>query len=184
MGRAVPKRRREFQAGRWAARHALRALGGPTVAIPVAADRSPVWPAGVLGSITHTDSVCLALVARVEHVALLGVDLEPDQPLFTGLLDSICVDEERRWLATQVDPARLGRVIFAAKEAVYKALSPSMRTVIGFDAVAVSLAPDVGAFEATLRYDVPGFPKGFKVRGRWVVEAGLILTLVLHDQSP
>ncbi|MGY3133877.1 hypothetical protein ACVWZM_004559 [Bradyrhizobium sp. USDA 4501] len=61
---AVEKRRREFAAGRYCARCALSQLGFPTVAIPSAPDRSPVWPAGALGSVSHDSSLCFAVAAR------------------------------------------------------------------------------------------------------------------------
>ena len=61
---AVPKRRREFTAGRTAARRACARLGVWAGALPVAADRTPVWPEGVVGSISHSDLSCAVLAGR------------------------------------------------------------------------------------------------------------------------
>ncbi|GAB3946415.1 hypothetical protein GCM10027614_39920 [Micromonospora vulcania] len=58
--RAVESRRRDFTAGRVCARRAMADLGLPASAVPAAADRAPVWPAGVVGAITHTTGYCAA----------------------------------------------------------------------------------------------------------------------------
>jgi len=73
LDRAIDKRRREFAAGRAAARMALRQRGGPDVAIPAAADRAPVWPTGWQGSISHKDTLCAAIVTNAP--VMLGLDL-------------------------------------------------------------------------------------------------------------
>jgi 4'-phosphopantetheinyl transferase EntD len=83
---AVPKRRREFLMGRRYARYALAQLGCPPCAIPFDGKRLPLWPAGYIGSITHSDRICVAIVGRVDAFRTLGVDLEPDTPLDRELL--------------------------------------------------------------------------------------------------
>jgi hypothetical protein len=58
---AVAKRRAEFAAGRVCARSALAELGAPLAPLGVRPDRSPDWPAGLTGSITHTQGFCGAV---------------------------------------------------------------------------------------------------------------------------
>lgn len=136
---AVPRRRGEFAAGRRAARRAMAALGHPPAAIPMGPDRAPVWPDGLVGSISHTADCCIAVVTPTGPVAALGIDLEPDLPLETGLWDSICTRAELEALqaCASAERGRLVRRIFAAKEAVYKAQYPLTGALIGFDAVTI-----------------------------------------------
>ena len=74
VANAVEKRRREFACGRHFVRSCLRALGRPDEPLPVRADRSPRWPDGLVGSITHTDTYCAAAVARADDVDSIGIE--------------------------------------------------------------------------------------------------------------
>ena len=103
-GRMIEKRHREFAAGRRAARAAMTGLGLPAVAIPMGPDRAPVWPEGVTGSISHTDTHCLAAVARTGEVRALGLDLEPDMALEPALWPDICTGAELDWLEARPAP--------------------------------------------------------------------------------
>ena len=99
---AVDKRRREFMAGRTCARRAMVALGEQAAPIPQGKDRAPIWPQGVVGSITHTDTRCAVAVARVaDGFCSLGLDIEPATPINPELLRIICVPEERAYLDSQ-----------------------------------------------------------------------------------
>jgi enterobactin synthetase component D len=76
LARAVPKRKAEFLAGRLGARRALAELGLEAPPLPVGPDRSAVWPAGCVGSITHTHGFVSVAAARADRVRSLGVDSE------------------------------------------------------------------------------------------------------------
>ncbi|MGQ0565319.1 MAG: 4'-phosphopantetheinyl transferase family protein [Gemmobacter sp.] len=165
---AVPRRLREYAAGRTALRGAMAMLGLAQVAIPMNPDRSPALPQGLAASITHTDSVCLA--AAMTGPLGLGIDLEPDRPLPPEAMADILTPAEHG------TPEPL--VVFAAKEALYKAQYPVSRALFGFDAVAITLGP--GAFIATFLHDVPGFPAGTRLPGRWCrVQGHILAALVL-----
>jgi 4'-phosphopantetheinyl transferase EntD len=146
----VDKRHREFAAGRRAARAAMVELGQRGVAIPMGPDRAPVWPEGLVGSISHTDTHCLAAVARSGNVRSLGLDLETDLPLQQDLWPEICTSDEMAWLATQPTPTRghLARLIFSAKEAVYKAQYPLTGQLLEFDAFEIIFDVVGGGFTA------------------------------------
>ena len=140
--RAGDKRRREFAAGRAAARAALLAIGFPPAPLLSYPEGDPVWPAGVVGSIAHSDQWALAVVAAADRLSGLGVDLESDAPLPPDLAAAICRAEERaasRDLVGGVDAAKLR---FVAKEAFIKAVFPSGRRPIPFEAVSVELMPE------------------------------------------
>ena len=136
---AVNKRRLEFAAGREAARRAMEDLDLTPGAIPMAADRSPLWPDGVVGSITHCNDICIATVARKASKHGIGIDIEPDRPLHPDLEEVICTPSERAWLDTQNIEQRghLAKRTFCVKESIYKALYPLIGQVIGFQDVEI-----------------------------------------------
>ncbi|MFN3936375.1 MAG: 4'-phosphopantetheinyl transferase, partial [Gemmobacter sp.] len=175
---AVPRRRAEFAAGRLAARAAMARLGMPAMPIPMGADRAPVWPEGLAGSITHTGGLALAAVAMRREVRSIGIDAEPDEAMPGAVTDVICRAAERRWCAGQADPARAARAIFVAKEAVYKAQFPLSRTVFGFEVIEIAVSPDGNRFEARFVTPVAPFGQGTVVSGHLCRAAGMVLAAV------
>jgi len=168
---AVPARRAEYAAVRGCAREALRRLGVPDVAVPSAPNRAPVWPAGVVGSMTHCDGYRAAAVARSERWAGIGIDAEPCAPLPREVAELVLCDTERAPLA-DLDPAWCAdRVLFSAKESVYKVWSPLTGAWLGFEDVHVHL--DGPEFVA--RLSKPGLGSD-EVRGRWATGDGLLVT--------
>ena len=137
IARAIPKRRFEFAAGRRAARQALAELGQPSTAIPQAPDRSPIWPDGLTGSITHCDTLCIAALAPQTCHRSLGIDIEPATPLPADLHDVICTALDRLDLAALPAAARglHAKQIFCAKEAFYKAQYPLTLKTLTFQDV-------------------------------------------------
>ncbi|HCQ65627.1 MAG TPA: phosphopantetheinyl transferase [Rhodobacteraceae bacterium] len=181
MPRAVESRRREYVAGRVAAHRAMEKLG--LSARPVLSNRSraPSWPRGLTGSLSHNDTTCIAAVARSSQVKSLGVDVEDESPLAPDLVATICTLEERAWLATQPEAARggLAKLIFCAKEAVYKCQFPVSHRLLDFDAVLVTPDVDTGQFEATFLVDTGPFRVNHRLNGRFAVAGGLIHTAVV-----
>lgn len=141
---AVPKRRREFSAGRRAARAAMVELGLPPAPIPVGAQRAPLWPQGLVGSIAHCDTLCIAAVSRTHRC--LGLDIELATPLAPDLEEIICTPSERAWLDTLPPETRglRAKQIFSAKEAFYKAQYPLTGRMIGFDEVELRFEREQG----------------------------------------
>ncbi|WP_370222668.1 4'-phosphopantetheinyl transferase family protein [Pararhodobacter marinus] len=158
--RAVERRRAEFAAGRQAARQAM----GRDVAIPMAIDRSPVWPEGVTGSISHAGGWAMAAVGE----GTIGLDLEVDADLPEDIRDTVLLPQER-----DLDP-RLARVVFSAKEAAYKAQYPRSRALFGFETLAITLGDD--SFRAVFQRDVGPFAAGHVIDGRFAIGAGFIVT--------
>jgi 4'-phosphopantetheinyl transferase EntD len=118
---SVVKVRRASGAARLAARELLARLGHPQCPVPKGPAGAPVWPPGLVGSLSHDDEIALAAVARSRDFRAVGIDVEPAAPLPADLLDIVATARERPGLAA--DPLR-GRLLFAAKEAVYKAVFP------------------------------------------------------------
>jgi 4'-phosphopantetheinyl transferase EntD len=169
IAQAVPKRQAEFRAGRRAARRALADLRHPAVAVPMGADRAPVWPAGLFGSIAHAGGVALAVVSRDQS---LGVDIEADTAIAPDLWPTICTAPELARLPPS-DPGSWVCRVFAAKEAVFKAQRPDRRGMFGFDSVSIALVE--GGFDAHFLSDAGAFPAGHRLKGRLATVEGMVL---------
>ncbi|CAM3734471.1 4'-phosphopantetheinyl transferase [Phaeobacter inhibens] len=179
---AVEKRRREFAAGRAAAHQAMATLGLTPSAIPVSPKRAPIWPSGLVGSISHCRSTAVAVVALPQQMRGLGVDVEEDTPLADDLIPQICRPAERLWLAQQNNPGQLAKVIFSAKEAAYKCQYRLSERFFGFDGMELEMnvADDTdqisGQFSARFTADQPPFLTGDRIEGGFVIGEGLIAT--------
>lgn len=140
---AVDKRRREFAAGRTCARGVLRQLGfSGDLTIGKGRHGAPVWPEGIVGSISHTDEVCVVSIGRRKpDLTSLGVDVEKDTGLDPELVDMVCDEHEKETCCNgQIgDPLRLAKIFFSAKESVYKCLYPVIGTVLDFKDVHIRL---------------------------------------------
>jgi 4'-phosphopantetheinyl transferase EntD len=183
LGNAVEKRRREFVTARRCAREALAGLGFPAMPLLSGPKREPQWPPGVAGSITHCDGYRAAAVVRTSAIATVGIDAEPHRPLPAGVLDAIALPEE---LAQVADLLTAGpsiswdRLLFCAKEAVYKAWFPLARRWLDFKEASIVVHPAAGTFTARLLVSGPvlGGQKLTGFTGRWLVDRGLLLTAI------
>jgi len=181
LARAVPKRRSEFIAGRTCARRALAALGERAAAIPQGEDRAPVWPPGVVGSITHTHTWCAAAVARrADGIRALGLDLEPAEPIALELLRIVCLPEERAFIDAQPASARglLGRLVFSAKESAFKCQYALTREMFGYHGMRIDLDLPARRFVAVFQEGAGTFAAGDELAGQLLVDHGQIMTAV------
>ncbi len=169
---AVATRRDEFAAVRGCARRALARLGRRPAPLLPGPGGAPIWPSGVAGSMTHCAGYRAAAVVDRSRLSSIGIDAEPDEPLPDGVRQLIARPEELRRFSDLDAPG--DRLLFSAKEAVYKAWYPLTRRWLDFDEV--SVIPDV----ATRRFDAfvltagPNEPRRFT--GAWTTGAGLVLT--------
>jgi len=134
---AVPKRQKEFLAGRYCAREAL-AQGGKitTDFLPIGSDRLPVWPPGWNGSISHTTDVAVAIVASKTVCQGLGIDVEvPIKKQTFDLIQSSVATSEEMACVREGNPLLALTIVFSAKEALFKALYPEVRRIFDFDSV-------------------------------------------------
>jgi 4'-phosphopantetheinyl transferase EntD len=157
LARAVDKRRREFTTGRHCARRALAALSVAPTPILRGAGGEPQWPPRIAGSITHCAGYRAAAVAPATTIVTLGIDAEPHEPLPDGVLATIARGPELthlRDLARRQPAVAWDRLLFCAKEAVYKAWFPLARRWLGFEDAEVTIDPAGGTF--TARFLVPG----------------------------
>jgi 4'-phosphopantetheinyl transferase EntD len=167
---AVPKRQREVAFGRACARRALAALGVPAADLPAGPDRAPIWPAGLTGSITHTDDVAAAIASR--DLRGVGLDLESvaHAARTPDLLAAVTTGPERRRLGGLALP--VAALVFSAKESVYKCLYPLGRRALEFGEVELELGE--GTF-TVLR--AAGYAEAPLIRGRYAIAEGLVATV-------
>jgi enterobactin synthetase component D len=186
LRRAVAKRRREFLVGRYCARGALAELGLPDQDVAYNADRSPGWPRGAVGSITHTDGLVLAVAAPQGALGGLGVDAEVVMPLETAraVSSQIAAADELTSLAEacpELAWERLVTLVFSAKEALYKCLYPRVGGYFGFEAARLeSIDVAGGSFRVrvveALASDVPN---GLLLPGYFQAAGPLLLSCVV-----
>lgn len=182
LGEVAPARLREFTTGRMCARRALEALNYPAAPILRGTHREPLWPPGIVGSITHCRGYCGAAVARRAHLSALGIDAEPHEELSRAVLKHVAFGEELDWLRGHHDPTVCwDRVLFCAKESVYKAWFQLTERWLGFEDVTVTMIPEEGKFLARLKRHAAIAQRRVctEFTGRVIVDTGIILTAVV-----
>ncbi|MFZ4478384.1 MAG: 4'-phosphopantetheinyl transferase family protein [Rhodoferax sp.] len=147
----------EFSHGRMHARMALARLGLHGAIVPMAPDRSPLWPPGFTGSISHvpadrvenSDGQVIAVAARLSDCAGVGVDLERAGMLLPEHWNAFLTATELAALVLQPVAQRgtLVHGLWSAKEAVMKAL----RQALDPQNIEVRLSDDARTFSAECR---------------------------------
>jgi 4'-phosphopantetheinyl transferase EntD len=186
VARAVGARRREFAAGRHLARRALARLtgaGSPLLVLLNGPDRAPRWPAGIVGSITHTrggpeadgDGYCAVVLGRDTDVRTVAIDAEEAEDLEPELCRFVLTAGERAALAAEPAQRRglLAKILFSAKECFYKAQYPVTGRFLGFQEVEVTLDQARLQFRARL---VESAREMSECLGRYRMDGGLVLT--------
>ncbi|MFG2126511.1 4'-phosphopantetheinyl transferase [Streptomyces sp. NPDC048751] len=186
--RAVAKRRREFAVVRSCARRAMEKLGVPPQPVLPGERGAPRWPEGLVGSMTHCDGYGAATLVRATDLASLGIDAEPHQALPEGVLPAVSLPVEVQRLdrlSADRPEVHWDRLLFSAKESVYKAWFPLTGLWLEFTEAELDLHADPGerlsgGFRARLL--VPGpVVDGHRLdhfEGRWTVQRGLVATAV------
>jgi 4'-phosphopantetheinyl transferase EntD len=180
---ALGRRSRDFVTGRQCAHTALQRLGVPPAPILSGAGGAPQWPSGVVGSITHCPGYRAAAVARFADVVTVGIDAERCEALPAGVLTLVSLAQEREQVTGLADRSSVvpwDKLLFSAKESVYKAWFPLTGRWLGFTGAHVTIDADTGTFDARLL--VPGPTVGGRVltgfTGRWLARDGLLVTAV------
>lgn len=177
---SVESRRHEFAAVRSCAREALGVLGAPVGSILPGPGGAPVWPNGVVGSMTHCAGFRAAAVAPSRSVFAIGIDAEVNEHLPDGVAPEIAYPSELARLDRFPDrEVAWDRLLFSAKESTFKCWYSATHQWVGFSDIEIDL--DVsGSFEARLSLSVAhyaDFPRSI-VHGRWGVLGGVVATAV------
>ena len=165
---ATAKRRLEFRAGRACARRAIERIGFTVAAGALARDVDgvPVWPDGVVGSITHAGRLATAAVAKASEAFGLGVDVEAvmSEQVAADIAGLIASEQESVFVTETLRLARLETLtlVFSIKESVFKAVYPPTRRHFDYlDCAVVGLDPDGRRFAVRFR---PPFDAAYGVR--------------------
>jgi 4'-phosphopantetheinyl transferase EntD len=184
---AIASRQREFALGRSCARRALAQFGVPPIAIGVDAKRAPSWPAGFVGSITHCRGFVGALVARTDCLRAIGFDAELAEPLAPDLVRLICTEAELEWMRTNPTSTGPGweKVLFSAKEAVHKCISPLYGAMLDFLDVALFPGPDDRSLHARIVTRKPEISVDLsEIRVRFALTDRFVFSCAVVPQLP
>jgi 4'-phosphopantetheinyl transferase EntD len=175
----VDARRREFAAVRALARASLSRLGRPPGPILPGAGGAPQWPEAIVGSMTHCTGYAAAAVACATAVCAVGIDAEPDAALPSGVLDLVATFDERSRLPQRGDP-HWDRLLFSAKESVYKAWFPLTQTWLDHEDVEIVWSQTGSTFRAVgARRLLPTHAALLsRLEGRWGCAGGILVTTV------
>jgi 4'-phosphopantetheinyl transferase EntD len=131
------ERRRASGAARRVARELMYSMGFASLPILKSTSGAPIWPAGVVGSMSHDDQIAVAAVGLRCDLDAVGIDIEPVAPLSQDMLELIATPRERRAIADNLLGAK---ILFAIKEAVYKASYLLDNEFLDFHDIEVDLA--------------------------------------------
>jgi len=134
VANASDKRKKEFSTGRMCAKKALYDLNTSNTEILVGADREPIWPTGILGSISHSKHLTGAIVAKSTDFFAMGLDIEKMGAIQPDMWDLIYTQVEQSFLR-KIPSAKLElflTLLFSFKESFYKFQFPVTRQFIDF----------------------------------------------------
>jgi enterobactin synthetase component D len=176
-------RKEEFLRGRLCAYHAYKEQTGlELLRLPSQNDRSPLWPNGVVGSITHSTVLVGVAIAKSEKLKSVGIDFEEIGRTKLELASHLLTDKDISLYENKLNmlPQEVLTLIFSAKEALYKTLYPEVKKFFGFHDAAVTELQD-GKFSIELLKDlneVYGI-NGLKTfHGRYCIHAGHCLFVI------
>ena len=138
--RASAERKVNFIGGRLCAEAALRRLGFEHGVVNRQSCGAPLWPAGTIGSITHTGHFASAAVTLTDKAASLGIDSErifSDSEL-RDVRNLCCTQNEIRRLFNDSNSNLIATIIFSAKEAIYKSIHPFLHRFVDFSEVEIT----------------------------------------------
>lgn len=190
---AAPRRQLRFRAGRYCALQALRLLAPdrPVASVPRAPNGAPIWPSGVIGSITHTDDFVSAAVVGVDRARAVGIDAEPvmSEERARRLAVVISWPCERALLCEAgFDRLTALTLVFSSKEAVFKCLHPVVGHVFGYHDVRW-IGVDAAERTFTVRLArtlTREYPAGTTLTGRFDLDGRQVHTgmMIPSDAAP
>lgn len=186
VANAVAKRQAEFCAVRICARKILARLGIDNYPLLPNRDRSPRWPDGIIGSISHTQGYCAVVAARSGSLVGLGLDVEQGDPLKPELIHLVCTERERRWLDAQSEGERyrLAKLIFCAKESAYKCQYTITKTFVDFRQAELYLDLDSKRYRAVITKDLgPRFPVNLSISGQFDWKRSLVMASAMLSRD-
>ena len=177
------KRRAEFSLGRYCARRALSKF--ELESLPILRNtesREPYWPESVRGSITHSEGFAAAAVGMTKDVSGIGIDLESlSRVVDFNIRKHVCVEKEREFMEslTAEQANRYLRIIFSAKESIFKCFFPISQTYLYFQDAEIVIDDKNSEFSFLLSKACTGITSaGFQHSGRFSIKDDLLLTSI------
>lgn len=133
------KRKRDFVSGRVCAHRALESIGIRPSPVLIDRDRGPIWPKGVVGSITHCDYLYAAAVALKSNFIGLGIDIELNKEFPEEIESYVFTESENILIYDHPEIDSLKMLIFSYKESIYKCICPIVKRYIDFHEVEVTI---------------------------------------------
>ena len=177
------KRLAEFTMGRIYAHEALSMFGLESEPILRNHEtREPCWPDSVWGSITHSAGFAAVAIGLKKEIKGVGIDLESfSRSVDFNIRRLVCVDSELEWLESlpTKQANRALRIIFSAKESIFKCFYPGTKTYLTFKDAAVTINETENNFSFTIFKSCPGIiQQGFPHHGRYSEMDKMLLTSV------
>ncbi len=183
IAKAVPKRRREFAAGRLLARRMLGEFGVPDQPLLRGEHGAVPWPDGLQASISHCGPWVGVAMTDAPGISGVGLDIEFAKPLEEKYWHVILTEEDMCHLQSwpQQSRPRVAKRMFGAKEAAYKAQYPASGLFLPFSAMWISVNPGLTGFEATFRQHAAPWKIGDVLRGQFATLGDHVVTAVVSE---
>ena len=181
VAKAVPKRVREFVAGRTLARRMLSEAGIADQPLLRTEHGAVPWPDGVQASISHCGPWVGVAMTTDPSIAGLGLDIEEAKPLEEKYWHVILTEDDMSHLHSWPEELRpvVAKRVFGAKEAAYKAQYPTSQQFLPFSAMWIAVAPDLSTFEAHFRVDAAPWRVRDVLHGRFATMGDHVVTGVV-----
>jgi len=156
--KAVKKRQLEFIAGRYCAKKCMDSYGISTTEIAIGENREPLWPDGIVASISHNQEFALCAASKVEHYSSVGVDIETILTIeqYNDISNQILFDQEFDLIKTsKLSKNTFLSVVFSVKESLFKAIYKDVGYYFGFDAAElIAINVDKNSLKLALKEDL------------------------------
>lgn len=183
--KSVIKRQAEYLAGRFAASIILQRLHIPICNIPIGKNRSPIWPQGIVASISHNNSTALCIAAFDNHYQYLGIDIESKLSLevVKEIKKNIINSNEEDILQNVKNNLSFTdafTLVFSAKESLFKAIYPEVNSYFDFSAAElINLCNKTKQFQLVLLQDLSlKLKAGTQFNGKFYFDDNHVITLI------
>ena len=186
LDNAVSSRRAEFSTGRLLVASQLKEFGIVGVPVRRGIMNEPIWPDGIVGSISHTSEICVVVMGRSTDISFLGVDVEFGNA-DVSKIESLVLSERELLDVSSLDApdrARRVRMAFCTKESVFKAIYPVLHRFIDFPEVTIQCSDHTETFSAVSETDRELNSLLRDGCGRFRVDQSLIVSLFFQLTSP
>ena len=184
---ASAKKRAEFLLGRSAANVALKKLGfDEPPPLTQGTGRQPLWPPGIVGSITHCRGWAVVVAAKSTFASAIGIDLENvGRMKLRDVGNLICLDSELEWASEPNDHLLRTTMLFAAKEAIFKAFYPCCGRYFDFKDVELRWDSAARQFAGQLLVDLcPRHLRGYGIHVGVEVEGDYVFSSLIERVIP